>query len=338
MDILFIGRFQPFHKGHIKTIVSICKNKDKIKIVIGSKQFSFTKINPFTFEERKEMIESSLKDQNFKSFEIFGLEDKNEYKRWYKDLISTVGNFDVCYTGNKLVKRILSDNKQRVETVDYFHIDKFSGTNIRKTILKNKNIEDLVPKATLKVIHKTNGIERIKNIERTGSNRIFTIGHSTRDIDDFILLIKEYGIKEVVDIRTIPKSRHNPQFNSENLKAILIKNRIEYKHLKELGGLRKTNNNSINTFWKNYSFRGFADYMQKKEFKDGINKLIRISIKKRTVIMCAEILPWNCHRSLISDLITTKNFSVTHIINHNETLEHEINKHAKIYRGSIIYK
>ena len=338
MIILFIGRFQPFHEGHLKTILSICKNKDKIKIVIGSRQFSFTKTNPFTFEERKEMIESSLKNNNFKDFRIFGLDDKNEYKKWFKELVRTVGYFDVCYTGNKLVKKILLDNKRKVETVDYFHIDKFSGTKIRKMILENKNIENLVPKGTLKVIHKTNGIERIRNIERTGSKRIFTIGHSTRDINDFILLMKEYGIEEIVDIRTIPKSRHNPQFNSDNLKTVLIKNGIIYKHLEKLGGLRKVDKNSINTFWENGSFRGFADYMQKKEFKEGVMELLKLSVKKRTAIMCAEILPWNCHRFLIADLLTARNFSVTHIINHNETLEHKINKHAKRYCGSLIYK
>ncbi len=151
-------------------------------------------------------------------------------------------------------------------------------------------------------------------------------------------LIKEYGMEEVVDIRTIPKSRHNPQFNSDNLKAALIKNRIGYKHLKELGGLRKADKNSINTFWENDSFRGFAYYMQTKNFKRGLSYLIKISAEKRTAIMCAEALPWKCHRSLIADALVLKGFSVTHIINHNETFEHKINKHAKKYFESLVYK
>jgi nicotinamide-nucleotide adenylyltransferase len=338
MEILFIGRFQPFHKGHLNAILSICKNKDKIKIVIGSKQLSFTKTNPFTFTERKEMIESSLKDKNFSNFEIFGLDDKKSSGRWFKELVGTAGHFDVCYTGNKLVKKILLDNKRKVKVLENFRRDKFSGTKIRKFILSNEKISDLLPKGTLKVMRKTNGIERIKNIEKTGNKRIFTIGHSTRDINDFVQLIKDYGIEEVVDIRTIPKSRHNPQFNSGNLETALIENAIKYKHVKELGGLRKADKNSINTFWKNDSFRGFADYMQTQEFKEGISKLIKLSVKKRTAIMCAEILPWNCHRSLIADLLTAKQFSVTHIINHNETLEHKINEHAERNCGSLIYR
>ncbi|MCL4362427.1 nicotinamide-nucleotide adenylyltransferase [Candidatus Parvarchaeota archaeon] len=338
MEILFIGRFQPFHKGHLNTILSICKNRNEIKIVIGSKQFSFTEINPFTFEERKEMIERSLKDENIQNFKIFGLDDKMSYSKWFKELANTVGYFDVCYTGNKLVKKILLDNKSKVEKIGEFKRDKLSGTKIRKMILLNEKIEHLLPEGTLKVIHKTDGIERIRNIDITGSKRVFTVGHSTRDIKDFVLLMKEYGIKEVVDIRTIPKSRHNPQFNSGSLKTVLAENGIEYKHFKELGGLRKPGKDSINTFWENESFRGFADYMQKKEFKVGITKLVKISVKKRTAVMCAEVLPWNCHRSLIADLLTAKHFSVTHIINHNETLEHKINKHAERYRGSLVYK
>lgn len=338
MDILFIGRFQPFHKGHFNTVLSIAKKADTIKIAIGSKQVSFTKRNPFTFEERKEMIERSLKKENIKNFLIFGVEDKKSNNEWFKNLIDTVGYFDSCYTKNKLVDDILTKNKKEVKVIVGFQKNKFSGTRIRKLITENKKVEKLLPPETWKVIKKTDGIERIKNIHKTNEKRIFTIGHSTRDITNFRDIMKEYGIEEVVDIRTIPKSRHNPQFNSDNLKAVLNENGIEYKHFKDLGGLRKADKNSINTFWKNESFNGFADYMQSKEFKEGITKLIELSIKKRTAIMCAEILPWNCHRSLIADLLTAKRFSVTHIINHNETLEHKINKHAERYRGSLIYK
>lgn len=338
MKILFIGRFQPFHKGHLNTILSICRGGNKIKIVIGSKQFSFTKVNPFTFEERKEIIELSLKDENLKNFEIFGVEDKDAYSKWFKELVNTVGYFDVCYTGNNLVEKILLENNIRVEKIKEFKRYKFSGTKIRKIILSNKKVDNLVPNGTLKVINRINGMDRIKSININGSKRIFAIGHSTRNIKDFVLLMKEYGIKEVVDIRTIAMSRHNPQFNSYDLKTILFENGIGYKHFKELGGLRKADKDSINTFWENDSFRGFADYMGNKEFKEGINKLIKIALKKRVTIMCAEILPWNCHRSLIADLLTTKHFSVTHIINHNQTLEHKLNKHAIKYRGSLIYR
>ncbi len=338
MDILFIGRFQPFHKGHLNTILSIAKTADKIKIVIGSKQFSFTKRNPFTFEERKEMVEKSLKKENLKNFTIFGLEDNKSYNKWFRELIKTAGYFDACYTGNKLVKTILTEHNKEVKTITDFRRSKLSGTKIRKLVSENKKVEKFLPYETLRVIKKTNGLERIKNIYKTKEKRIFTIGHSTRNIADFIKIINEYGIKEVVDIRTIPRSRHNPQFNSDSLKEILSKNKIRYKQIKELGGLRRANKHSINTFWKNNSFRGFADYMQTADFKIGLKNLIELSDKNRTVIMCAETLPWRCHRSLVADTLVSKGFSVTHIINHNETLEHKINKHAEKYKGCLVYK
>ena len=338
MIILFIGRFQPFHKGHLDTILSICKGTDSVKIAIGSSQISFAKRNPFTFEERKEMVESSLKAENLKNFLVFGVEDKNSDSFWFKELIKSVGKFEVCYTGNKHVKTILLRYKKNIELTEHFQREKFSGTRIRRLVLLNKNVENLLPRGTLRVIHKIDGLQRIRNINKTGKKRIFTIGHSTRDIEEFVSLMKEYNIKEIVDIRTIPKSRHNPQFNSASLKKDLIKNDIAYKNIKELGGLRKANKDSINTFWKNDSFRGFADYMQTKDFKEGLNYLMKSSVKKRTAIMCAEILPWNCHRSLIADALTAKGFSVTHLINHNEALEHKINKHAIEYCGSLMYK
>ncbi len=338
MEILFIGRFQPFHKGHFNTVLSIAKKADTIKIAIGSKQVSFTNRNPFTFEERKEMVERSLKKENIKNFLIFGVEDKNSNNKWFKSLIDTVGYFDSCYTKNRLVYDILTKNKKEVKSIKNFEKNKFSGTRIRRLITENKKVEELLPPETWEVIKKIDGLERIKNIHKTKERRVFTIGHSTRDITNFIDIIKEYGIEEIVDIRTIAKSRHNPQFNSDNLKTVLVENGIGYKQFKELGGLRKASKNSINTFWKNSSFRGFADYMQKKEFKEGIAKLAKLSAKKRIAIMCAEVLPWNCHRSLIADLLTAKHFSVTHIIDHNETLEHKINKHAREYYGNLVYK
>ena len=337
MEILFIGRFQPFHKGHLKTLISLAKKADLIKIVIGSKQFSFEKRNPFTFQERKEMIERSFKKENLKNFMIFGLEDKNSDSKWFKELIKTVGKFDVHYGGNKHVRAILLHYKKQTKTIKR-HKKELSGTEIRKLIVENKKVTKFLTPETLRVIRKTDGFERIKNIKKTNKKRVFTVGHSTRNINDFIDLIKEYGIKEVIDIRKIPMSMHNPQFNAVSLKRDLIKNGVEYKNIKELGGLRQNSKNSMNTFWENNSFRGFADYMQTRNFKKGLVYLMKASAKKRTVIMCAEILPWQCHRSLVSDALVLKGFSVTHIINHNETFEHKINKHAINYRGSLVYK
>ena len=338
MKILFIGRFQPFHKGHLKTVLSLAKKEGIIKIAIGSKQLSFEKRNPFTFEERKEMIEKSLKKENIKNFFVYGLEDKNSDYRWFRELIKTTGKFDVCYSGNKHVKAILLRYKIPIKTIKRPKIKELSGTKIRKLSSENKKVEKFITYETLKVIKKIDGFERIKNINKTNKKRVFTLGHSTRNIKDFLSLIREYGIKEIIDIRKIPMSMHNPQFNAVSLKRILIKNGLQYKNIKELGGLRKASKNSINTFWDNESFRGFADYMQTKNFKKGLSYLMKISAEKRTAIMCAEALPWKCHRSLIADALVLKGFSVTHIINHNETFEHKINKHAKKYFESLVYK
>ncbi|MBE5727794.1 DUF488 domain-containing protein [Candidatus Parvarchaeota archaeon] len=178
----------------------------------------------------------------------------------------------------------------------------------------------------------------IKHTNTTDRRIIFTVGHSTRDIDDFISLMKEYGVNYVVDIRTIPRSKHNPQFNSDYLKNALAKTSISYENIKELGGLRKPNKDSINTFWKNNSFKGFADYMQTEDFKEGLDHLIDVSAKRTIAIMCAEILPWRCHRSLIADALTAKRFTVKHIIDHNGILEHKTNKHTAKHLGSLIYK
>jgi uncharacterized protein (DUF488 family) len=117
---------------------------------------------------------------------------------------------------------------------------------------------------------------------------IFTIGHSTRTIDDFIALLREHGIKQLIDIRTIPKSRHNPQFNQPDLRRALKNKRIGYRHMKGLGGLRHAKKDSINMAWENASFRGFADYMQTDDFKKNLEKLIEYARKKQIAIMCAD--------------------------------------------------
>jgi uncharacterized protein (DUF488 family) len=122
-------------------------------------------------------------------------------------------------------------------------------------------------------------------------NKIFTIGHSTLQIDQFIKTLQAYQIELLVDVRTIPKSRHNPQFNQNELKIELEQHAIDYLHLEELGGLRHTTKASTNTAWKNSSFRGFADYMQTKEFETGIEQLIQMAGEKQVVIMCAEAVP-----------------------------------------------
>jgi uncharacterized protein (DUF488 family) len=132
---------------------------------------------------------------------------------------------------------------------------------------------------------------------------IYTIGHSTHPIDEFIRILKAFEIEKIIDVRTIPKSRHNPQFNQEELCNELHNQRIEYVHLEGLGGLRHTTKVSINTAWKNASFRGYADYMQTPDFACALGELIDLAKDKRIAIMCAEAVPWRCHRSLIGDAL-----------------------------------
>lgn len=166
---------------------------------------------------------------------------------------------------------------------------------------------------------------------------IFTVGHSTRSIEDFIKLLRVYGIQQVIDIRTIPKSRHNPQFNKAVLRRSLKNRRIAYRHMKGLGGLRHAHKDSINTAWENASFRGFADYMQTDEFAKNIDKLIEYARKKRVVIMCAEAVPWRCHRSLIGDALLVRNINVENIMSPTSVKPHELTPWAKVKGKKVFY-
>ena len=167
--------------------------------------------------------------------------------------------------------------------------------------------------------------------------RIFTIGHSTRSIDDFVELLRAYGVKEIVDVRSIPRSLHNPQFNSDLLKRSLKQRHIRYKHIKELGGLRHAKKDSINLGWRNASFRGFADYMATEEFSDGLESLIHIASVKSTAIMCAEAVPWRCHRSLIADALTKKGWMVRDIMSRTIAVRHLLTPFLKMRKGQLIY-
>lgn len=166
---------------------------------------------------------------------------------------------------------------------------------------------------------------------------IYTIGHSTRTIESFIELLKEYEIQQIIDVRTIPRSRYNSQFNKETLPGKLKSFGIEYLHIPELGGLRHTKKDSINKAWKNSSFRGFADYMQTKEFDNGLKKLIKISREKTVAIICAEAVPWRCHRSLIADALTVRKIKVIHIINSKNFINHKLTPFAEVKNKNITY-
>jgi uncharacterized protein (DUF488 family) len=142
---------------------------------------------------------------------------------------------------------------------------------------------------------------------------IFTVGHSTLTSEDFITLLKAYGIENLADVRTIPRSRHNPQFNSDALAAALEKNHIAYIAMKALGGLRHTYKDSPNKGWRNESFRGYADYMQSPDFERALEDLIETGRKNRTAIMCAEAVPWRCHRSLVADALCVRGIEAVEI-------------------------
>ncbi len=166
---------------------------------------------------------------------------------------------------------------------------------------------------------------------------ILTIGHSTRAIDDFLDILHAHSITQLVDIRTIPRSRHNPQFNRESLPERLKESSIDYVLMKQLGGLRHPRPDSPNMGWRNPSFRGFADYMQTEEFEKGTDHLIRIGQDGQTVIMCAEVLPWRCHRWLIADALLVRKVQVEHIMTIKTRTRHSLTKFALIEGGQITY-
>src|SRR5215471_1696867 len=167
---------------------------------------------------------------------------------------------------------------------------------------------------------------------------IWTIGHSTRTIDDFISLLKANGIKLLLDVRSLPGSKRYPQFNKEALADSLGKAGIRYEHFPELGGRRKPTGDSQNTAWRNASFRGYADYMATEEFLKGVERLLDLAAEVgRTAIMCAEAVWWRCHRSLISDYLKARGIEVMHILNANKTEAHPYTSAARIVNGKLSY-
>lgn len=166
---------------------------------------------------------------------------------------------------------------------------------------------------------------------------IFTIGHSNRSIGDFIALLKSHGVKRLVDVRTIPKSRHNPQFNRDSLAISLRRAHIAYTHLAKLGGLRHARADSVNIGWNNASFRGFADYMQTPEFAAALARLEKLARTKHCAIMCAEAVPWRCHRSLIADALTVRGHAVRHIMTPALANSHKLTPFARVRGTQITY-
>jgi len=166
---------------------------------------------------------------------------------------------------------------------------------------------------------------------------IFTLGHSTMPIERFLALFETYGIASVVDIRTIPRSRHNPQFDGLALAGSLSAAHIQYMHMKELGGLRHARKDSPNTGWRNQSFRGYADYMQTEEFQRALEGLIHMSRQRRTAILCAEAVPWRCHRSLVADALSVRGVPAVEILSPGSWRMHEMTPFAQIEGERITY-
>jgi uncharacterized protein (DUF488 family) len=168
--------------------------------------------------------------------------------------------------------------------------------------------------------------------------RIWTIGHSTRTIDKFISLLEEHGIKLLADVRLLPGSKRYPQFNKGTLAGSLGKAGIHYEHFPELGGRRKAKPGSKNTAWRNASFRGYADYMETKRFRKGIERLLDLASESGpAAIMCAEAVWWRCHRSLISDYLKARGIEVMHILDANKAEPHPYTSAAHFIGGALSY-
>jgi uncharacterized protein (DUF488 family) len=166
---------------------------------------------------------------------------------------------------------------------------------------------------------------------------VFTVGHSTRSIGEFISLLRAHKVGQVVDVRTIPRSRHNPQFNTEALAQSLKEAGIGYLHMANLGGLRHARPDSQNTAWRNASFRGYADYMQTLEFNQALEELICVARKQRTAIMCSEAVPWRCHRSLIADALLARDVEVEEIIGPGSSRPHALTPWARVEGSRVTY-
>lgn len=167
--------------------------------------------------------------------------------------------------------------------------------------------------------------------------QLWTIGHSTRPIEEFVALLKTHGIQLLADVRTTPYSRRNPQFNSDRLADSLVEAGFRYRHLPELGGRRKSRPDSVNLGWRNASFRGYADYMQTVPFQGGLEELMRCAGSEPTAIMCAEALPWRCHRSLIADALSCRGWTVRHILTPEPAGPHRLTPFARLEHGILSY-
>lgn len=166
---------------------------------------------------------------------------------------------------------------------------------------------------------------------------VLTIGHSTHPLDEFLGLLRAHGVTRVVDVRTVPRSFHNPQFNKSRLPRSLKKVGLAYVHIPGLGGLRHARRDSKNMGWRNTSFRGYADYMQTPEFEEAVSQLIRLANRDRIALMCAEAVPWRCHRSLIADALLVRGVPTEHIMTLTRSPVHTLTPFAEVHGTLLTY-
>lgn len=181
-------------------------------------------------------------------------------------------------------------------------------------------------------------LELTRIAEQQDSERlVLTVGHSTRPLAEFVALLKAHTVARVIDVRTVPRSRHNPQFDRDTLRAALATDGIGYEHVPGLGGFRRTHAGSLNTGWRNLSFRGYADYMQTSEFADNLGELIAKATRERIVLMCAEAVPWRCHRSLIADALVVHDLRVEEIVSGTRRQVHALTPFARVSGTVVTY-
>jgi uncharacterized protein (DUF488 family) len=166
---------------------------------------------------------------------------------------------------------------------------------------------------------------------------LYTLGHSTRPLEELTTILQERAVTLLADVRTVPRSRHNPRFNADTLPAALAAAGIRYLHLKELGGLRRPMADSPNCGWHNASFRGYADYMQTDAFAEALEKLIDLARRETVAVMCAEAVPWRCHRSLIADALLARGIAVEHLLSPGHGLPHRLTPFALVDGLTITY-
>jgi uncharacterized protein (DUF488 family) len=169
------------------------------------------------------------------------------------------------------------------------------------------------------------------------TQRVWTIGHSTRPLQEFLDLLSQYKLEAVADVRRFPGSRRQPQYGEAALRASLAEQGVAYCWISALGGRRRARTDSPNTMWRNASFRGYADHIESSEFAAGLDELLELSTRLRTTLMCSEVLWWRCHRALIADVLRVRGIEVTHILDAKKTVEHPYTSAARIVEGRLSY-